>query len=785
MKNKLFRKAFWAMCMGFTIPMTLFVVAKLRSGHEPLGHSIAKNAPHPGSLQGQLNQGPLKKQSPLPSTPRLIAGNPNPKVRAPIADANRDAKGAQFGSDIETDAEPDEVATLGPRLPSSTVKFGNDIEIDPAPGEGSVDNPNPLKTPASRRPRAEIIPEALFAAQIAKTARIESQLDQILGRLDRLVISADERPAPGTTDRLQQATDLLQLLQQARQVQNQAAQLPELSAPITPREATRESARTPPAATSSTRNTAQPPTIAPTAKTPKPSDAAAQSKIFRPRYLGVKDLANLVTPMLTTGVGRIGAVGADQADARRELAGDLVPAGQALLVHDTPLVLRKVDRLLQELDHPPERVVLEATVVSVRLNPSMPAGGVNLAEFNSERQPFSISLSDLPANLALDSTRRPTGVDAGGPLPTQGAGLKSGILRGDAQAFLQTLKAATQVRSNLTTQSMVFSRQLTEVQVGEGASAAAEGPRPKSPGFALKVRPIVTPEGGIYLEIGALNSAAPSTGTNGPRFGSAFGNHLLLQPGESAVVGGFISEHAVKRMYRRSGIGDVPLVGGFFRGETSAIERTESIVILTPRLAGSHGAAPQPLSASPSTTSLTPPPKVDTARRAKPPAIVPVANSGSHSAASPVHKKVAMPTKVAQSTYSNVVNPTPTVTRWPTAPRSAPSRSSETAKLKTGDRQKLAAELKRHSETLRMTHAKPVPRPKPVAASPAASPATAERAPSEIVQTAGSAEPVPLPGVEPEPAQGPKIERLATDPSPAIKPRESLDAILSLPIFVE
>ena len=82
----------------------------------------------------------------------------------------------------------------------------------------------------------------------------------------------------------------------------------------------------------------------------------------------VKALRALASPLLTEGVGRIG-IADDEAGAGDEEP-EVHARSEAVVVRDSLEVLRKIDRLLAELDQAPLTILIEATVLSVRLDES-------------------------------------------------------------------------------------------------------------------------------------------------------------------------------------------------------------------------------------------------------------------------------------------------------------------------------------------------------------------------------------------------------------------------------
>lgn len=598
MMNASFRTAFWAMCLGLTVPMMLFVGVELTSGGRTSGNRKIAAAIASGSLQSRWNAGSASAAG------HSHAGTPGrptePKARShskSVVGREPPRRGpAVEGARLIPLLEPD-VSGPTPREPWPEVVLGPQLESDPAtPDEQASIGPRFSAIPTATRPRAEIDPNELKPTKQPVTTRIEAQLDEILGQLDRLASGTVNRTA--APDPMQQASELLLRLQQARQIQEQAARLPVIEVPETkPQEETpakvtpEEPVILEPAPTQledAAEKPVETPAPAPASTTPAksaPATPTPQTKIFRPRYIAVRALETLATPLLTAGVGRIGAASSET----ESMAGDLQLPTQwdALVVRDTPDVLRKIDRLIRELDVPPERILVEASVITIRLNPTMPYG-IDLGEFNTTGQPFSIYPADLASAGAWGAHNRPTTSAGGIPTLTHGTGIKCGILRGDVRAFLQVLQASNQIRGTAASQTTIVNKQTTEILLSDGFAAASDGARPLSGGTILRVRPLVTRDGLIHLDVRPIFGAEATSWTGGTtiREGS-LGNQMTLQAGETAVVSGFIADHIVAHSYNKSAAGELPLVGHWFRGQAGVLQRTETIVLLTPHRAES------------------------------------------------------------------------------------------------------------------------------------------------------------------------------------------------------
>jgi hypothetical protein len=599
MMNASFRTAFWAMCLGLTVPMMLFVGVELTSGGRTSANRKLATVISPGSLEKQWKTGEAEGGAPRPGAKATKAPR-----RADVAAVRLDPR-LEPETALAADAT-NQGAILDPR-----------IEPDPSlPEESAPARPRFPALPTAARPRVEIVPGDDAGGRPVTEKRIEAQLDGILGHLDRLVtVLGDRKSMP---DPMQQATELLLRLQEARRVQGLAAQVPELAAPAAPPTAASPTAASPPVASPTagpSANDVPPPPAPPPSQTqPSPERAtrpavreapppAAQTRIYRPRYIDVRALEKLATPLLTPGSGRIGAASGDGEDALGDQPSHLPTQWDALVVRDTPDVLRKIDLLLQELDVPPAQILVEATLLTVRLDPARPFG-VDLAEFNTGRA-FSVQPADLAGGVVWSTGRGQPNLPVFSPTKlTHGTGVKCGILRGDARAFLQAVQAAYPVRGAAASQTTIVNKQSAELLLSEGAAAPGEGARANAPGTILRLRPIATRDGLVHLEIRPIPAAElGSWNDSGALRPGTLANRVTLRPGETAVVGGFIADHVELYNFKKPGAGETPLTSGAPGVEPGAESRTETIVLLTPHLARSTPRpTPQELPGEPAAT---------------------------------------------------------------------------------------------------------------------------------------------------------------------------------------
>jgi hypothetical protein len=507
------------------------------------------------------------KTSPVPSAGQSSLAMTSPATR-------KDAAAIQRSPGVPDPETEDAKVTLGPQL-----------EADPGAAEPAAAAHR--RVPAmvtGQRPSVEILPEPEEPAH--EVGALQERLDGIQHQLDQLgrtIASQAQRETPA--DPVRQTLELLRELRRARDLEEPLAQDPssllaeaDLDKPgIFPDEKSDSGPRSGDAGA---------------ARTPDASDPGAAStkprmatRIYRPRYLTATALRALVEPLLTRGIGKAAAAKLDTNESSPAAGGDLASAPQtALVVRDLPAALQKIDQLVLRLDVAPLPVLIEATVVTVRLDGELPQG-IDLRDVAGAGQSFVITPAEsaVPGSASRAGTKAaprdasPSGVQAG-PVLTHGFGLKCGVLRGDPREFLAALQTAAPSRSLNSWQLNVLNRQTAQLMLQDALGPDGPAPSRATAGTILKIRPIVTKKGvQIDIQRRVDRDVAPSA-----VWSAALTSQLTLREGETAVVAGFFAEHAEAQ--GAGGAGQLPFLAQLFRESAAAPERTETIVLLTPHI---------------------------------------------------------------------------------------------------------------------------------------------------------------------------------------------------------
>ena len=104
----------------------------------------------------------------------------------------------------------------------------------------------------------------------------------------------------------------------------------------------------------------------------------------------------------------------------------------------------------------------------------------------------------------------------------------------------------------------------------------------------LKVTPHVSADGSILMKIKASNNAANPelTGANGqPSISKREAEtEVLVKDGDTTVIGGIYTRQTATRRSQVPWLGNIPVLGFFFRSQGEQDDHTELLIFITPRI---------------------------------------------------------------------------------------------------------------------------------------------------------------------------------------------------------
>jgi type IV pilus assembly protein PilQ len=344
-----------------------------------------------------------------------------------------------------------------------------------------------------------------------------------------------------------------------------------------------------------------------------------ESRRFTLEYLSAGDAAEFVEPLLSDR-GKMSHVGSVEKGFKPDqtAAGeDSWAYGAMLVVNDYPENLDAIDDLLGDLDTPPQQVVVESTVVSTVVNEDN-AFGVDFSvignsDFIDYLNPLAaannlIQGNNKPGDRAtpdkgfVPEDNRANAVSSTVGNTAGSGGLKVGFIDGDISVFLRVLDEVTDATVLARPRVMALNRQRAQVLVGDRIAYLSTTQTETSTtqtvqfldtGIRLAFRPFISSDGSIRMELSPSISEAKlrsSTGVRGlgqeipDERTSEITTNVRMRDGQTLVLGGLFQEDTTVSRNQVPWLGDIPVLGAAFSGQTDKIVRREIMFLITPTI---------------------------------------------------------------------------------------------------------------------------------------------------------------------------------------------------------
>lgn len=315
-------------------------------------------------------------------------------------------------------------------------------------------------------------------------------------------------------------------------------------------------------------------------------------KIFTLYYISATEVAPLVQTVLSpngmvrasartqTTMGSSGSSsssGSIQSSVAATAGGDSIAINDTLVVKDYPESVPLVEAMLKDLDVRPKQVLVEATILAVRL---------------SDNTQFGIKWDTLAGLSFPDANMTGGGVKVDG-------GLKVGISHANVGVFIEALEGTTDVTLLANPKVMAMNKQLGEVYIGtklgyrdqatvsSGLATAGEV-KFLDTGTKLSFRPYIGNDGYIRMDIHPKDSSGDlrvdASGAIPDETAVELVSNIIVKDGETIVIGGLFRNKITKTRNQVPLLGSLPVVGTVFRSTSDTVERQEVIVLLTPHI---------------------------------------------------------------------------------------------------------------------------------------------------------------------------------------------------------
>jgi type IV pilus assembly protein PilQ len=125
----------------------------------------------------------------------------------------------------------------------------------------------------------------------------------------------------------------------------------------------------------------------------------------------------------------------------------------------------------------------------------------------------------------------------------------------------------------------------TEIPYQQSTSSGATAVSFRKAVLSLKVKPQITPDGNVICEV-QVHKDAPGTVTQaGPAIDTKnVSTAVLIENGGTVVIGGIYTQNELNQVNKIPLLGDIPVLGFFFRNTYKQDNKTELLVFITPRI---------------------------------------------------------------------------------------------------------------------------------------------------------------------------------------------------------
>lgn len=256
-----------------------------------------------------------------------------------------------------------------------------------------------------------------------------------------------------------------------------------------------------------------------------------------------------------------------------------------VLVYGTKPEYEKIEATLKRLDVPPTQVLIEASIIEVTLTDELKYGLQWVFNDPARGGLSGLGMLSTAAGAALGST-------------PAGFSYSMSNSAGDVRGVLNALADKSLVKVISSPSLMVLDNHLASITVGnqqpvrvsETVSVGGNitnSVQFKDTGVSLSVTPSVNAGNMVTLQINqtVTDVGLVDTATGQRSFlQRQFASKVAVRSGEALVLGGLIRDNTATGKSGLPFLQDLPIVGKLFGANTSTTNRTELLVIITPRV---------------------------------------------------------------------------------------------------------------------------------------------------------------------------------------------------------
>lgn len=256
-----------------------------------------------------------------------------------------------------------------------------------------------------------------------------------------------------------------------------------------------------------------------------------------------------------------------------------------IIIKAAPKDYKRIREVLDDLDVIPRQVIIEVFIAEISLEDDTRFG----VEYALRSEPLGGGIYGTVLGTSL-------GLSTAGTL-AQG-GLTASVIKDNFHATLNAL--ASENRLNILASPHILARDGKEASINIGDEVPLITSRTitdvretvaierRNTGVILKIKPNINATGLVTLDLSLELSNAAATvlaGTTDIRiFQRKASNSMVVQDGQSILIGGLINEQMEEKISKVPILGDIFLIKHLFRYKSKTKRKNELILLITPRV---------------------------------------------------------------------------------------------------------------------------------------------------------------------------------------------------------
>jgi type IV pilus assembly protein PilQ len=350
-----------------------------------------------------------------------------------------------------------------------------------------------------------------------------------------------------------------------------------------------------------------------------------ETRVFHLYYTPAADVEAIIKDMLSedgkvattkdakSGIDSTGGAGVGSDSSSSDTGGNSYSGDDLLIVTDYAEKLDDIARVIKEIDHRPQQILVEATILDAQLTENNSfgidftvMGGVNFDTLLTNGASVSQVLSGNVLNPSGTGTSPAAVVKNGYNGVTTGnydtqvppGGLQVGVVKNNLGVFLQALESATDATVLANPKVLVLDKQSGKVHVGQelgynGGSTVTQTSTTSTIAFIdtgtiLSFRPYIGNDGYIRMEIHPEDSSGSVDTTANPPLPNKsiteITSNVMVKDGNTIVIGGLFRDDITSSKSQIPILGNLPWIGFLFRNKADSTTRHEVIILLTPHI---------------------------------------------------------------------------------------------------------------------------------------------------------------------------------------------------------